>query len=290
MLQLTGKTRAKPGEVPGLLASVVFAPVLLVSAILPAQSQQIEVDAELVLAVDVSRSMTQNELEIQRRGYAEALASADVISAITSGLLGRVAIQYVEWAGEYSQRIVVDWTLISSAAEAEAFASKLTAHFDSSMRRTSISGGLTFAANSLETNNFIANRRIIDVSGDGPNNQGLPVEMARDDVLARGMVINGLPLMTREGAGSQFHLENLDVYYENCVIGGPASFVLPVLTWEEFPAAVRQKLILELAGLAPPRREEARIIKASDAGAEEGYDCLIGEKIWEQRRWMWQDP
>ena len=197
-------------------------------------AEGIEVDAELVLAVDVSRSMTANELEIQRRGYAEALASNEVISAITSGLIGRIAVQYIEWAGDYSQRIIVDWTVISGREEAEAFGAKLTAHFNGSMRRTSISGGIEFAAASLDKNDYVSNNRIIDISGDGPNNQGLPVTLARDAALAKNIVINGLPLMTREGSGSQFHIENLDVYYENCVIGGPASFVLPVLTWRSF--------------------------------------------------------
>lgn len=259
-----------------------------------AHADQIEVDAELVLAVDVSRSMTANELEIQRRGYAEALVSKEVVSAITSGLIGRIAVQYVEWAGEYSQRIIVDWTMISSLEEAEAFASSLTAHFNSSMRRTSISGGLKFAADQLDDNDYVSNKRIIDVSGDGPNNSGEPVTIARDEVLARDIVINGLPLMTREGMGSQFHLEDLDVYYENCVIGGPASFVLPVLSWEEFPTAVRQKLILELAGHRPPGRRDIPLIKVSDGGLSgataDGYDCLIGEKMWQQRQWMWNDP
>lgn len=281
------------------------------------QAEGIEVDAELVLAVDVSRSMTANELEIQRRGYAEALASSEVISAITSGLIGRIAVQYVEWAGDFSQRIIVDWTMISGREEAEAFAAKLTAHFNGSMRRTSISGGIEFSAASLDKNDYVSNNRIIDISGDGPNNQGLPVTLARDAALAKNIVINGLPLMTREGSGSQFYIEDLDVYYENCVIGGPASFVLPVLTWEEFPTAVRQKLILELAGNVPQSIERADRDNGNDDSLDKdrdgyeveiiqvqagsgisggtddqgnGYDCLIGERIWQQNQWMWSDP
>lgn len=264
--------------------------VMLAGAAGYGHASQIEVDAELVLAVDVSRSMTENELEIQRRGYAEALVSEDVISAITAGLIGQVAIQYVEWAGEYSQRVIVDWTVISGRREAETFAAKLTANFNSSMRRTSISGGINFAANSLDANEYVSNRRIIDVSGDGPNNQGAPVTLARDEALAKGIVINGLPLMTREGMGSPFQLDDLDLYYEHCVIGGPGSFVLPVLTWEEFPAAVRQKLILELAGRVLPETNPAPVIRVNSGATEDGYDCLIGEKIWQQRRWMWSDP
>ena len=234
----------------------------------------IEVDVELVIAVDVSRSMTPRELEIQRRGYAEALVSREVVSAIRNGLLGRVALAYIEWAGE--QRVVVGWTLVRNRAEAQGFASRLTAKFDSALRRTSISGAIDFAATLFEGNGFTGLRRVIDVSGDGPNNQGRPVEAARDDALARGIVINGLPLMTREGMGSQWHLPDLDRYYRHCVIGGPAAFVIPVLEWRHFPQAVRRKLVLEIAGPVRAPREGPRVVRA----AAEGYDCLIGEKIW----------
>jgi hypothetical protein len=240
-----------------------------------------EVDVELVIAVDVSRSMTPRELEIQRRGYAEALASREVVSAIRNGLLGRVAMTYVEWAGE--QRVVVGWTLVRNRAEAEAFAARLTAKFDSALRRTSISGALDFAATLFEGNGFAGLRRVIDVSGDGPNNQGRPVEAARDDVLARGIVINGLPLMTREGMGSQWHLEDLDQYYRHCVIGGPAAFVIPVLEWRHFPQAVRRKLVLEIAGQGGGPGTGPRVVSV----AESGYDCLIGEKIWLDMQGDW---
>lgn len=260
---------------------------------LTVSADPMEVDVELVLAVDVSRSMSPAELEIQRRGYAEALVSDEVMAAISKGLLGRIAIQYVEWAGEYAQRIVVDWTVISNHAEARRVADALTAHFDSSMRRTSISGGINFAVFSLETNEFVANRRVIDVSGDGPNNQGPYVNVARDEAIAKGIVINGLPLMTKDDNYSHYHLDDLDAYYRDCVIGGPASFLLPVYSWEEFPAAVRRKLILELAGHTP-QDDTPRVIPTSGFNlldpAAGGYDCRIGEKIWEQRQWMWSEP
>ena len=240
-----------------------------------------EVDAELFLAVDVSRSMSITDLELQRRGYAEALMSDDVVNAITSGFLGRVAVTYVEWAANYSQRTVVGWRVISSREEAVAFAAELTASFDSSMRRTSISGAIDYAAHSIETNRFTARRRIIDISGDGPNNQGRPVIEARDEALAAGFVINGLPLMTQEEPGLWFHLDNLDEYYQACVVGGPGSFVIPVNNWDQFPAAVRRKLALELAdGIDPP-------VATSIIPATTTIDCLIGEKMWEQRRRDW---
>jgi len=267
---------------------VILSIWLLPAAALSAQT--IEVDVELVLAVDVSRSMSPEELDIQRRGYAEALVSDEVIDAIGDGLLGRVAIQYVEWAGQYNQRIIVDWTLIEDRADAQAFARQLLAHRSPSMSRTSISGGINFAVNAINTNAYSGNRRIIDISGDGPNNQGPYVALARDEALASGIIINGLPLMTRDGIYSQFDIERLDLYYRDCVIGGPGAFLIPVLSWEEFPEAVRRKIVLELAGHPSP---PARIMPTSSSildmpGGES--DCLIGEKIWEQNRWMWTDP
>ncbi len=251
---------------------------------LPAVAQT-EVDVELFLAVDVSRSMAPAELEIQRRGYAQALRSPEVIEAIEGGLIGQIALTYVEWAGTGSQRVVVPWTLIRTGADAEEFADRIATHFDPSLRRTSISGALLYARESLETNEFHGLRQVIDVSGDGPNNHGRPVTRARDAVLARGITINGLPLMTRDGMGARWHLEDLDAYYTACVIGGPGAFTLPVHSWDQFATAVRRKLVMEIA--AGP----ARIVPASNRGATAtGYDCLIGEKIWERNRRFWEGP
>lgn len=239
----------------------------------------VEVDLELVLAVDVSRSMSPHELEIQRRGYAEALMSEEVIQAIAGGAYGQVALTYVEWAGWQSQRVVVPWTLVRDRADAEAFARRLTLDFSEALRRTSISGLIDFAAAGFEGNGFAGFRRVIDISGDGPNNDGRPVTAARDAALARGLVINGLPLMTREGLGAQWHLDDLDLYYRDCVIGGPLAFVIPVRDWADFPRAVRSKLVMELVGRPPtasPLRRPAQ-----------GYDCLIGEKIWRDMMGDW---
>ena len=267
---------------------IVFLLVLfatLTGASAHAQASEVEVDVELVLAVDVSRSMTPNELEIQRRGYAEAIVSDPVINAIRQGLLGQIAITYVEWAGTVSQNIIIDWTLISNRSEAEAFATRLTAQFENSMRRTSISGAMDFSSRLFEDN----------ISGDGPNNKGRPVLAARADTLARGIIINGLPLMTREGMGSQWHLDDLDVYYRHCVIGGPGSFVLPVREWAQFPAAVRQKLVLELAGReqAPQKAAHQKAFRARNlvlkTAMQDDYDCMIGEKIWNSMRDLWSD-
>ena len=249
----------------------------------PAIAEDVFVDLELVLAVDVSRSMTPRELEIQRRGYAEALSSAEVVDAITGGIHGQIALTYIEWSGDDQQRTIIDWTLIRSQVEADAVAARLTAKFDPGLRRTSISGAISYSADRFTDNGYRGLRRVIDISGDGPNNMGGRVDRARDAVTARGIVINGLPLMTREGLGSQWHLDDLDQYYRDCVTGGPGAFVIPVFEWRHFPAAVRRKLVLEIAG-HPATLQRAQFTHQPG----EPYDCLIGEKIWDEIMRGWE--
>lgn len=261
--------------------------LVLIAFFLAAPLRAEEVDVELFLAVDVSRSMSPAELEIQRRGYAEALRSDEVIAAIEGGLIGQIALTYVEWAGATAQREVVPWTLIRNRAEAEAFADRIETHFDAGLRRTSISGVLRYAAEGLRDNDFIGLRQVIDVSGDGPNNAGAPVLAARRTVLERGVTINGLPLMTRDGLGFRWHLDDLDLYYASCVIGGPGAFSIPVRDWSEFAGAVRKKLVWEIAGPRQPRIWRAQHRGATPGG---GYDCMIGEKIWQQNRRFWEGP
>lgn len=240
--------------------------------IVPARSET-QVDLELILAVDVSLSMTAREIEIQRRGYAEALISDEVIEAIRYGGPHRqIALTYIEWAGPSSQRLIVDWTLVRTFADAEDFAAELTVSFDDPLPQTSISSIIDHSIARFENNGFTAERQVIDISGDGPNNGGRPVLAARADAAARGITINGLPLMTREGRWTQFDLDDLDEYYRECVVTGPTAFVIPVLRWEDFPDAVRRKLILELSD----RRPVAPLLHRA-----EGYDCLIGERIWD---------
>ncbi|MEM7423539.1 MAG: DUF1194 domain-containing protein [Pseudomonadota bacterium] len=266
------------------------AALFLVSALSSAAAaEDVPVDVELMLAVDVSRSMSPRELEIQRRGYAEALTDPEIMAVIDTGFYQKVALTYVEWSGTNAQRIIVDWTEIGSSEDLESFAAQLTAEFQDILRRTSISGVLSYAPLSFAANGFRGDRRVIDVSGDGPNNQGRPIEPVRDAIIEQGFVINGLPLMTRDGVGWQFHLDDLDLYYKECVIGGPLSFMIPVYSWEEFPLAVRRKILLELAGDVPAN--PPRVMPANFRGlTEEGYDCLIGEKMWQmfmqQYRWL----
>ena len=261
----------------GLMRRMMFLLVLLVFSAPFVRAADVEVDLELVLAVDVSRSMSIEELAIQRRGYAEALTSPQVVAAITGGMLGRVAVTYVEWAGEYSQRVLVPWRLLSDEADAAAMADEIRSATTPGLRRTSISGLMLFAADSFEDNGFNGLRRVIDISGDGPNNQGRPVLRARDVVLARGITINGLPLMTSDALSSLWGLPDLDLYYTDCVIGGPGAFVIPVHGWSQFADAVRRKMVLEIA--AGPVALQPLPVSGRPA-----YDCLIGEKMWEENR------
>lgn len=245
------------------------------------QQQEIGVGVELVLAVDVSRSIDPIEQAIQRRGYAEAMRSPEVKSAILHGIWGQVAITYVEWAGAFSQSVLIPWTLIDSEAAADAFAARIEAEPMTAESRTSISGAIDFSGPLFEGNGFSGMRRVIDVSGDGPNNSGRGVMEARDAAVARGITINGLPLMTNSdsGFGSWSTIPDLDRYYADCVIGGPGAFAIPVTNWEEFPEAVRRKLVLELAGWAPPER----LVQVQAAQS----DCLVGERMREQRERQW---
>ncbi|WP_119274840.1 DUF1194 domain-containing protein [Taklimakanibacter deserti] len=235
------------------------------------------VDLELVLAVDVSRSMDIDEQTLQRNGYVAAFRHKDVIEAISSGPSGRIAVSYVEWAGPAFQTTLMPWTIIDGEASARAFADRLAAAPMSHEHGTSISNGLIFVGPSFEGNGLAGERRVIDVSGDGPNNMGVPVNIARDPLIASGITINGLPIMIKRPGGFA-SIENLDIYYEDCVIGGTGAFLVPVTDIQKLASAIRRKLVLEIAA------RPAGLVKASDAKAAPRVDCMIGEKLREQ--WM----
>ena len=240
----------------------------------PREEGAAEVDLELVLAVDISYSMDPEELVLQRMGYVEAFRSPEIVNAIRSGPTGRIAVTYVEWAGAYDQRIVAPWTLVDGEAAAGAFADGLAAVPTRRAYRTSISGAVDFAAPLFEDNAYAGIRRVIDVSGDGANNQGRPVTEARDAALARGITVNGLPLLLkRPGA---LDVDGLDAYYRECVIGGQGAFVVAVRERHQFAEAIRTKLLLEIANLQPAPR-------AMPAADERPADCLAGEKVWRER-------
>jgi Protein of unknown function (DUF1194) len=270
------------GPITGVALAIVLGLAQEASAAEP-------VDVELALAVDVSLSMSPAELEIQRRGYVAALTDDRVIEAIEQGVHGKIAITYFEWAGSTSQHIIVPWTTIASREDAEHVASQLAANPPKSARRTSIAGALEFGADLFAESGFRSTKRVIDISGDGSNNQGPPVEIVRNAVLAQGITINGLPLMTKNGLTRNWDVPDLDRYYADCVIGGPGAFMIPVNDWSQFPETVRRKLVLELAG--PGSRQwaaqEAANPRVFTAQSPVPYDCLIGERLWSDRSWMW---
>ena len=206
-----------------------------------------EVDLALVLAVDVSLSMESDEQELQRDGFAQAFRSTEVQEAIRKGMLGRIAVVYVEWAGATYQEAVVPWTVIEQPADALAFATRLTQSRPYRSGYTSISGAIDFGLMQLRKSGVQAIRQVIDISGDGANNQGRMVTLARDDALAQGVTINGLPIMLKRPDGI-WDIEDLDLYFRDCVIGGPGAFMIPVRKQVQFADAIRSKIIREIAG------------------------------------------
>ena len=195
-------------------------------AALPAQA--LEVDLELVLAIDISRSVDDEEAQLQREGYMQALTDERIIDAIRSGALGRIAVTYVEWAGSTYQQTIIDWTVIDGPDSAKAFALRISEAPRVAEMWTSISGALVYGAAKFEDNGFEGKRRVIDVSGDGRNNSGPDVVATRDAVVARGIVINGLPIMTERANFGRPPERDLDIYYEQNVIGGPGSVMMVV--------------------------------------------------------------
>jgi len=207
------------------------------------------VDLQLVLAVDVSRSIDEVEAELQRRGYIEALTSDRVIDAILSGENRRIALCYTEWAGTHYQVVVIDWTVIDSPAAARRFSEKLAEAPRQSQSWTAVGAALAHAGQRLDSSGFVSKRRVIDVSGDGRTNDGPPAELVRDKLVAQGVVINGLPvMMNRANFGRPPDL-TLDKYYEDNVIGGAGSFMIVADNFDQFGRAVRTKLVREVSGV-----------------------------------------
>jgi hypothetical protein len=211
-------------------------------------------------------------------GYVAAFSHPNVIAAIGSGLYGRIAVTFVEWAGPASQEVIVPWRLVDGRAVAESVAAELAAAPSARIRGTSISGALAFSSALFDGNGFASARRVIDVSGDGPNNMGLPVVPVRDAVIAQGVTINGLPLTLRPGGSWGLPAGLLDIYYEDCVIGGPGAFFVSVQAPEHLADAIRRKLVLEIVGPIPA------IVPAQITDRPARIDCLIGEKT--RRQWL----
>jgi hypothetical protein len=235
------------------------------------------VDIELILAVDVSYSMDMDELAVQREGYAQAIVSKEFLQALKSGPNGKISVTYFEWAASGDQKIIIPWRLIDGPETADAVSDEIMKTPVRRASRTSISGAIYFAMPLFNEDPYHGMRRVIDISGDGPNNNGAPVTGARDEALSKGIVINGLPIMVKEPSYSTMDIDNLDWYYEDCVIGGPGSFVVPIKNREKFKEAIRTKLLLEVAGRTPERP----LVRVADK--EPRVSCMIGEKIWSDR-------
>ncbi|HMK81181.1 MAG TPA: DUF1194 domain-containing protein [Xanthobacteraceae bacterium] len=229
---------------------------LLAVASVPARAQE-QVDLLLVLASDVSRSVDTRKFELQRQGYAEALSNPRVIEAIQSGPHGKIAICFVEWSGQTSQKLVIDWVVVSDAASARRISDQMLELPRTFADRTSISAGIEFAVSQLERAPFQATRRTIDVSGDGTNNSGRDVALARDEALAKGITINGLVILSDSPLPWNPEHTNppggLGEYYRKNVIGGAGAFVMVAENHDSFGQAIVKKMIAEIASVDPPR-------------------------------------
>jgi hypothetical protein len=248
------------------------------------------VDLELVMATDASWSIDEAEAQLQRRGIADAFRSEEIVRAIRSGLLRRIAVAYLDYSSNDYNKIVIGWRVIHDRASAGQFADDLLRAPLSSGRHTSISDAVQLAAYMIEDNDIDGTRRVIDVSGDGPNNWGWYVDDARDAVVSRRITINGLPIMNPADAfNSRYYLADLDLYYRGCVIGGPGAFYIVANDFKDYARAVRRKLVLEIAGAVPNETDEPRatVLRASAPAhlrpSPSGYTyqrgCDIGERM-----------
>lgn len=230
----------------GVLSRSILAAFLVFGAAAAPVSALEPVDVELVLAVDVSRSIDEVEAQLQRQGYVEAFRNPRILRAIANGPLGRIGVTYVEWAAVDFQRHVIGWTVIKDAASANAFADRLAAAPRQSWGWTSVSGAIDFSV-PLFGQSFEGTRQVIDVSGDGRNNSGRPAADARDEAVARGITINGLAIMNDRTNFGRPPDRELDAWYRENVVGGPGSFLVVAEDFEAFGEAVLNKLLKEIA-------------------------------------------
>jgi hypothetical protein len=230
---------------------LVLLTLLLFAAPVAAQDRK-EVDLALAMAIDISGSIDPDEAHLQREGYVQAFRDPVIVKAILGGSNGRIAVAYYEWSDAWVQRILIDWTLLDSEAAIADFASRLAAAPISIARRTSISGAIRYAIPLFGRSPYEAERKVLDISGDGSNNDGALVTDMRYEALKERIVINGLPIMNDRPNPFGFPSEtDLDKYYLACVTGGPRSFVEVARNFEDFPRAVRKKLLQEVADIGP---------------------------------------
>jgi hypothetical protein len=245
------------------------------------------VDLELVLATDVSYSVDDNEAQLQRQGIADAFRSDAIIKAIEAGVLGRIAVAYLDFAEANTTHVLVGWRIIHDKETALAFASELMKVPRTHGLMTSISEGIELATRLIEASPFAATEMTIDVSGDGPNNEGPLVVPVRDAALAKGITINGLPIVTEADKFDPYYIPDLDDFYRGCVIGGPRAFMQVAHGFEDFTRAVRRKLVLEISNANQPREPsgDPLVVRVAAAGqaATHGYvyprGCDIGERM-----------
>ena len=246
----------------GLLATFVVA--------LPVAAQdKKEVDLALVLAIDISGSIDPDEARLQRQGYVDAFRDPVIVKAILGGNHGRIVVAYFEWSDAWVQKLLIDWTLLDSEAAIKAFTDRLDAAPISIARRTSISGAIRYAIPMYGRSPYEADRKVLDISGDGSNNDGGLVTEVRHDALKERIVINGLPIMNGRPNPFGFPAEDdLDKYYLHCVTGGPRSFVEIARSFEDFPRAIRKKLLQEVADLGPRSDFDTAVHRRGDLGID----------------------
>jgi len=235
------------------MAGLLSLATLLILLVLPAAAQdKKEIDLAFAMAIDISGSIDPDEAKLQREGYVQAFRDPAIVKAILSGPNGRIAVAYYEWSDASLQQLLIDWTLLDSEASIYTFARWLAAAPISIARRTSISGAIRYAVPLFGRSPYEANRKVLDISGDGSNNDGPPVTSMRYEALKERIVINGLTIMNDRP--NPFGLPNepdLDKYYLHCVTGGPRSFVEVATNFDDFPRAVRKKLLQEVANIGP---------------------------------------
>jgi hypothetical protein len=231
--------------------------LIAVAILVPVARAAEDVDLLLVLAVDVSRSIDATKFQLQREGYAAAVADPHVLEAIHTGRTGRIGLTFVEWSGVGAQKVVIDWTTIGDTDSAKGFGDRLLEAPRSFADRTSISGAIEFAMGQLDKAPYEATRRTIDVSGDGTNNAGRDVAMLRDEAVAKGITINGLVILSDNPMSWNPDHTNppggLANYYRNNVVGGPSAFVMVAENFNSFGQAIIKKMIAEVAQAREPR-------------------------------------
>jgi hypothetical protein len=242
-----------------------------------------QVDLELVITTDVSYSVDDMEARMQREGAVTAFRSPEVVQAIRSGSLGRIAVAYIDFSNANSSRVVVDWQVVHDQASARAFADAIAIARKTDGVQTSISSGIELAARMLEDNDYEGMKQVIDVSGDGPNNEGRRVDQVRDQVTAKGITINGLPIVTEADKFDVYYLPDLDKYYAGCVIGGPGSFIQVANGFADLARALRRKLVLEISDAAKASRDPlfVKVAAGQRQGQRTVYErgCDIGERM-----------